>query len=192
MGKRFQYNGPQTPGKNTPKQYIAKIASHAINASLNSGILPSVLIGKTLQESANGNDYKAFYFNNPFGHMAFKTWSGDGVRKGTGKAPYWRVYPSLAEGFKAAVGILKQGKFKLEGVSLKTTPKAQLDSLQRAGYNVGPDRREYAAKINRIIAQYDLEKYDRQLRAMERELNGNNLAFHEQDPITKALHNLFA
>jgi flagellum-specific peptidoglycan hydrolase FlgJ len=192
-GKRFQYNGPQTPGKNTPASYTAKIASAVINACLNTGILPSVVIGIALKESFYGNDYKAHVFNNPFGHKAFKNWSGDGVRMSKNpNAPYWRVYPTLKDGIKAQVAILQQGKFKLNGVALKKTPLEQLNALQKAGFNVGPDRAVYASKITGIINQYDLQNYDRQLLAMERSLNENGLAFQEQDAITKALHNIFA
>ena len=137
--------------------------------------------------------YKAFYYNNPFGHMATSSWSGDGVRLSKNPtAPYWRVYPTLAAGIKAHVENLKQGKYKLHGVALQKTPLKQLQALQKAGYNVGPDKNEYASKISNVIKQYNLESYDKTLTAMERELNDNNLAFHEQDGITQALHNLFA
>ncbi|MBK0383527.1 glucosaminidase domain-containing protein [Pedobacter sp. SD-b] len=192
MGKKIQYKGSSTPGKNTPGQYASKIASAVIKACLNTGILPSVVIGQAMQESLYGNNYKAYYFNNPFGHMANSNWSGDSVRLGTGKAPYWRAYPTLLDAFKSHVAILQGNKYKIQGVALKKTPIAQLDSLQKAGYNVGPDRNQYAAKINRIINQYQLPGYDKQLLAMERELNDNNLAFHEQDGITQALHSIFA
>lgn len=190
-GKRIQYSGPQSPGKNTPKTFIEKVAPLAIRACANTGILPSVVIGIGLKESLFGNDYKAALFNNPFGHRAFDSWSGDGVRMSK-NGVYWRAYPSLYDGIKAHVSILQQGKFKVEGVALKSTPKAQLDSLQRAGYNVGADKAIYAGKINNIINQYDLHRYDKQLIAYEKTLNNNGLAFHEQDGITKALHNIFA
>jgi flagellum-specific peptidoglycan hydrolase FlgJ len=192
MGKRFQYNGSQTPGNNTPQQYAAKVATAAISACLNTGILPSVVIGQALQESLSGNDYKAFVFNNPFGHKAFANWSGDGARKGTGNSAYWRVYPTLKDAFKAHVAILQQGKFKVHGVALKKTPLAQLDSLQKGGYNVGPDKHLYALKINKIINQYNLQGYDKQMQAMERSVNPNDLAFHEQDFLTQGLHSIFA
>jgi flagellum-specific peptidoglycan hydrolase FlgJ len=191
-GKRFQYTGAQNPGNVAPKEFISKISSMAINACFNTGILPSVVIGIALQESYHGNDYKSFIFNNPFGHKAFASWEGDGVRKGTGKAPYWRVYPTLKDSFKATVGILQQGKFKIQGVALKKTPLAQLNSLQKGGYNVGPDKSEYAGIINKSITQYNLQGYDKQMQAMERSANDNNLAFHEQDYLTQGLHSIFA
>ncbi|MFD1632036.1 glycoside hydrolase family 73 protein [Pseudopedobacter beijingensis] len=192
-GKRFQYTGVQTPGKNTPQSYTAKIASAVIRACANTGILPSVVIGQAIKESGAGNDYKAFVYNNPFGHMALSNWSGDGVRLSTKKgAAYWRVYPTLYDGIKAHIANLQQGKYKIKGVALKKTPLAQLNALQDAGYNVGPDKNVYAGKIAAMINNLGLEKYDRELIAYERNINDNNLAFHEQDGITKALHNIFA
>ncbi|ADY51440.1 Mannosyl-glycoprotein endo-beta-N-acetylglucosamidase [Pseudopedobacter saltans DSM 12145] len=192
-GRRFQYTGKQTPGNNTPASFTAKIASAVIRACANTGILPSVVIGQAIKESGSGNDYKAFVYNNPFGHMALASWSGDGVRLSTKKgAPYWRVYPNVYEGIKAHINNLQQGKYKLQGVALKKTPLAQLKALQAAGYNVGPDKNVYANKVAGIIDSYNLENYDRELMAYERNINDNNLAFHEQDGITKALHNIFA
>jgi hypothetical protein len=69
---------------------------------------------------------------------------------------------------------------------------AQLNSLQKGGYNVGPDKSEYAGIINKSITQYNLQGYDKQMQAMERSANDNNLAFHEQDYLTQSLHSIFA
>ena len=193
MGKRFQYHGPQTPGHNTPASYARQIGSLVVQLCANTGILPSVVIGQAIKESGSGNDYKAYVYNNPFGHMALSSWSGDGVRLSTKKgAPYWRAYPSLAEGIKAHIRNLQQGKYKLAGVALKKTPLAQLQALQTAGYNVGPDKAVYAAKINSVINNLGLQQYDNQLIAMERQMNPNGLAFVEQDGVTRAIHSILA
>lgn len=187
------YRGKQTPGNLSVTQLINKVGAFAVRACLNTGILPSVVIGQAIKESANGNDYKAFVYNNYFGHMANSNWSGDSVTaKQSGAAPYWRIYPTIESAFAAHVANLKQGKYKLQGVALKKTPLAQLQALQTAGYNVGPDRHVYAAKINKIINVYNLDDFDSKMMAFERSTNPNGLAFNEQNGVTKALHNLFA
>ncbi|MBC8051874.1 MAG: glucosaminidase domain-containing protein [Sphingobacteriaceae bacterium] len=192
-GKRFIYTGPQSPGNYTAAQFAAKIAPMAVKNCVNTGILPSVVIGVALKESLYGNDYKAAVYNNPFGHMANSNWDGDGVKKTKNpNAPYWRVYPTLEAGIKAHISNLQQGKYKIKGVALQKTPLTQLQAMQKAGYNVGPDKHEYAGKIAGIIRSRGLEKYDQDLFAYERQINNNSLAFHEQDGITKTLHNIFA
>ena len=193
MGKKLIYKGPQTPGKQSVKELINKVGRDAIKACFNSGILPSVVIGQAIKESASGNDYKAFLYNNYFGHMALSSWSGDSVTaKQSGKGPYWRIYPTTEQAFTAHVKNLLQGKYKLYGVALKKTPLAQLSALQKAGYNVGPDRNQYAAAINKIINFYDLGSFDNEMMAFERSQNENGLAFVQQDSLTRVLHSLFA
>lgn len=193
MGKKIIYRGNQTPGNLSQAQFVRKIAAAVVRACLNTGIFPSVVIGQAIQESAVGNNYKAFVYNNLFGHMANANWSGDSVTaKQSGAAPYWRIYPDLESAVGAHIRNLQQGKYKLKGVALKKTPLAQLQALQDAGYNVGPDRHQYAAIINKKIKDQNLTAYDMQVTAMERSINPNSLAFHEQDGITKALHNIFS
>jgi len=191
MAKKI-YKGSQRPGNLSVTQLINKVGAYAVRACMNTGILASVAIGQAIKESANGNDYKAFVFNNYFGHMASGSWSGDSVTaKQSGAGPYWRIYPTIEAAFEAHVKNLLQGKYKLQGVALKKTPLAQLNALQKAGYNVGADKHTYAKAINNIINTYNLDEFDNHMLAMERQSNPNGLAFSEQDGITKALHNLF-
>jgi flagellum-specific peptidoglycan hydrolase FlgJ len=192
-GKRIRYKGPVTPGNRSINQFVSILAPLLVKYCVNTGILPSVVVGIALKESSAGNDYKAFVFNNPFGHKAFGTWDGDGVKRTDNpNAAYWRVYPSLEEAVKSHVAILQGGNYKKNGVALQKTPYNQLVALQKAGYNVGGDKHEYAASITNIIRSRGLQKFDQDLFAYERSINNNSLAFHEQDGITKALHNLLA
>jgi flagellum-specific peptidoglycan hydrolase FlgJ len=101
------------------------------------------------------------------------------------------VYDSLSQSIAAHINVLKRPAYQLAGAFTAQTPFAQALALQKAGYNTGPDREQYAAKLARIITSSGLQQFDQQLFAIEKIRNKNGLAYHEQTPITRTLHNIF-
>ncbi|QKJ28426.1 glucosaminidase domain-containing protein [Mucilaginibacter mali] len=173
----------------TPQQFAQSIAPTVIADCLNTGVFPSVVIAQGIQESGSGSSPLATRFKNLFGHMASATWKGLTAQLVPG-GKEWRVYNSIADSIAAHIQVLKQTKYRLAGAFAAKTPADQAQALQNAGYNKGADRDQYAAKLTRIIKLYGLEKYDAQMIAMERQKNENNLAYSEQDTITRHIHNL--
>lgn len=172
-----------------PSPFAGSIAPDVISNCVNTGIFPSVVIAQAIQESGSGSSVIARRFNNLFGHIASLRWGGKvGQTLKGGKK--WRWYDSIAQCVQAHVGILRRPVYKMAGVITATTPFEQALALQIGGYDTGPDRAQYADKLGRIIRQNNLQQYDQQLFAIERKMNKNRLAFHEQGGLTKILHTI--
>lgn len=170
--------------------FINNIAADVVKACTNTGVFPSVVIAQGIQESGAGSSTLAQRFKNFFGHMASSSWSGKkGQTKPGGK--WWRVYDSVLDSIAAHITVLKRPTYRLAGVLKARTPYEQALALQKAGYNVGSDRHEYAMKLNNIIKAYGLDQYDTQMQRIERSLNENNLAYADQPPVTRTLQTIF-
>lgn len=170
--------------------FIQQIAPAAVQDCVNTGVYPSLVIAMAIQESGAGTSKLARFFNNLFGHVASATWSG---KKGK-TAPngrLWRIYDSMADSISAHIQVLKRPLYRMAGAFTAKTPFEQALALQKAGYNAGPDRAQYAAKLYRIIKSYGLQRYDQQMQAIERSKNTNGLAYHEQSGTTLTLHQIF-
>jgi len=173
------------------KSFAEQIAPEVITACSNTGVFPSVVIAQAIQESAAGQSKQAQKFKNLFGHMASKSWAGlKGQTVKGGK--FWRIYSTISDSIASHITVLKRPLYRLKGVFTAKTPYEQALALQKAGYNAGPDREEYALKLAKIIKAYDLQKYDAQMQNLERRANENNLAYAEQSTVTRTLRNLFA
>ncbi|MGZ3983425.1 MAG: glycoside hydrolase family 73 protein [Mucilaginibacter sp.] len=169
-----------------PQAFAQTIAADAVHSCVNTGVFPSVVIAQAIEESGSGSSKLAKY-NNLFGHKAGRTWLGRKIQMVAGGS-FWRVYDSIAQAITAHTRILKNKA----GVIKASTPFAQALALQKAGYNTGPDREQYAQKLARIIKSYNLQQYDTQLINIEKSINKNGLAFHQQSSLTKTLHQIFA
>jgi flagellum-specific peptidoglycan hydrolase FlgJ len=174
----------------TPQQFADTIAPNVITDCINTGVFPSVVIAQAMQESGYGSSYQAQHYKNIFGHTASASYSGPKKQTVPG-GMFWRVYNSIADSISAHISILKKPVYRLAGAFKATTPFEQAAALQKAGYDAGADRDKYAQKLSSIIKKYGLQKYDQQLIGMERKKNDNNLAYSEQDGLTRTLHNIF-
>jgi flagellum-specific peptidoglycan hydrolase FlgJ len=172
-----------------PSAFAGSIASDVVRNCINTGIFPSVVIAQAIQESGSGTSALATRFNNLFGHIASLSWGGKvGQTKKGGRK--WRWYDSIAQCVQAHVGILRRPAYKLAGVVSAASPFEQALALQHGGYDTGADRGQYAQKLGHIIRSLNLQSYDKQLFSIERRMNKNGLAFHEQGGLTKALHTI--
>lgn len=173
------------------QSFIQQIAPTAVDACINTGVFPSVVIGQAIQESGAGNAPIARKFNNLFGHVASASWDGKTGRT-TPHGKLWRWYDSVADAISEHIDVLKKPLYRLAGAFKAKSPYEQLLAIQKAGYNAGPDRDQYAIKIAKIIKQYHLEQYDAQMIAKERMQNSDNLAYSERDGFTRTMQNIFS
>lgn len=174
-----------------PRDFAARIAPQVITQCANTGLFPSVVIAQAIQESGSGQSAAAVRFNNIFGHMASLLYPGRKAQLVKG-GHWWRVYDSISDAITAHIGILKKPLYKLAGVLSARTPYDQALKLQMAGYNDGPDRAQYAAKLDHIIRSANLQQYDAAMFAIEKKINPSGLAFHQQPVGIKLIKNLFA
>jgi flagellum-specific peptidoglycan hydrolase FlgJ len=165
-----------------PQAFAARIATDAIQACLNTGVWPSVVLAQAIEESGSGGSKLAAY-NNLFGHMASATWFGQRIQL-VPNGKFWRVYSSIAACISAHISILKRPRYFMAGVTQAKTPEAQAAALQSAGYNEGPDRAQYAAKLITIIRQLDLKQYDAMMENLERKKNSGQ-TYQQLGPIKK-------
>lgn len=172
----------------TPAGFAASIATDAINTCVNTGVFPSVVIGQAIEESGSGSSKLAQLYKNLFGHTASSTWLGKKAQTVPG-GKFWRVYDSIEQAIAAHVSILRHPIYRMAGVITAKTPYEQALALQKAGYNTGPDRAQYALKLTKIITGLNLQQYDDMMIKLERKKN-NGLAYHEMDPLTRTIKNL--
>ncbi|MBD1364375.1 glucosaminidase domain-containing protein [Mucilaginibacter sp. ZT4R22] len=174
------------------KTFAEEIAPGVITSCLNTGVFPSLVIAQAIQESGSGQSKQAKLFTNFFGHMASKEWKDMGKAGQTVKGGrFWRIYNSVEDCITGHINILKKPLYRLKGVFKARTPFEQALAIQKAGYNTGPDRNEYALKLSKIIKGLDLQKYDREMISLERRKNTNGLAYSEQPAVTLTLQNIF-
>lgn len=157
--------------------YLNKIIPMALEQSLTSDVLPSIIIAQGALESAWGRSGLTLNANNLFGVKAHRDWSGPvytvktsefvpPVKDKNGKViteGYWiyiiddfRKYPSWLESLKDHSKFLESNS-RYEVALAATNYKEQAQALSAAGYATDPD---YAAKLISIIETYDLYKYD--------------------------------
>lgn len=170
--------------------FIAQIAPAAVQDCVNTGVFPSLVIAQAIEESGAGSSKLARLFNNLFGHMASAAWTGKKAQtKPNGR--FWRVYDNVTDCITAHISVLKRPLYRLAGVFNTKTPLDQALALQKAGYNTGADRAQYAGKLYKLIKTYDLQRFDKQMQAIERSKNTNGLAYTEQPGATLTLHQIF-
>lgn len=169
--------------------FVQNIAPAVVASCVNTGVFASVVIAQAIEESAAGRSPQAVKGNNLFGHKASSTWAGKTMQTVAGGA-LWRVYGSVSDSINAHIGILKRMSAKLAGAFKVKTPYEQTAALQKSGYDAGPDRAQYAQKLNTIISALNLQQYDQQQFALERQKNPNKLAYKDQPALTLALHNI--
>jgi len=155
------------------REYINRYAKDMVDASAGTGLFPSVMMAQGIIESGNGESKLASVYNNHFGikcgctacpcnllnqYVVLKTDEYDkNGNKYTIEAKF-RTYKNTFDGFSDRIDFLKTNRYEKNGVFSARTPQEQTAALQRAGYATSPT---YAEKLNKIIADFDLESLDR-------------------------------
>ena len=147
--------------------YIKKFSDIVINASIGTGLFPSLFMAQAILESANGKSSLAKNYNNHFGIKASRNWKGKIIDLKThevfdGKDVYikdgFRWYNNAKDSFKDRVKFLKNNpRYTKYGVFSAKTPEQQAEALQRAGYATSEN---YANTLKWIINKYNLKKLD--------------------------------
>lgn len=149
----------------TRAQYIETYKDAAIASMKSHGIPASITLAQGCLESGDGNSDLAVKANNHFGIKCHKDWDGPTYYKkddDPGKSCF-RKYRNPAESFKDHSDFLRYRERYAFLFDLEVTDyKAWCHGLKKAGYATAPD---YAQKLIKIIEDYQLYKYDREVYA---------------------------
>jgi len=156
----------------TREEYIKRFTPAVVSSTKGTGLFPSVMMAQAILESSSkygiaGGSMLASLYNNHFGVKADKSWKGKKVNLKTrevfsGKevviGDYFRVYDHPEQSFKDRNEfLLKNSNYRKAGVFNTTTPEAQAEALQKAGYATDP---KYASLLKAIILKYNLKALD--------------------------------
>ncbi|MBQ7194936.1 MAG: glucosaminidase domain-containing protein [Bacteroidales bacterium] len=144
----------------TPQEkYIDKYGPLAVEEMYRSGIPASITLAQGLLESGSGLSTLATQGNNHFGIKCHNNWKGRTMRLDDDKkAECFRVYDDPRDSYRDHSDFLRfrpryQSLFELE----ITDYKAWANGLLKAGYATD---KAYAAKLIRIVEEYDLSRFD--------------------------------
>lgn len=151
--------------------FVNRFADNVIESVKGSGIFPSVKMAQMIIESSGNDEYGNFKIgrglavrkaNNYFGIKADNSWKGRKVALSTprdGKpVSYFRVYNNPLESMKDHTAfLLKNSRYRTNGVFIARTPAQQADALQRAGY---AESQSYSIALKNMIAAYHLFDLD--------------------------------
>ena len=155
--------------------FLNKVKPYAIEGSVTSGILPSIVMAQGALESAWGQSLLAIEANNFYGIKASSDWKGQVYNIITkeyatpvkDKDGYWydvialfRKYNTISESIKDHSDFFISTDWRKENykavIGEKDYRKAAY-ALQNAGYATDPN---YAEKLISVIENYNLNKYD--------------------------------
>lgn len=153
--------------------FVDQLAPFAFKHGLANGVLPSLIIAQGILESGSGTSELATKANNLFGIKAGAGWTGATYNKRTseqdkdGNVYYinaaFRKYPSY-EG--CVIDLVNKYQYGLPGeksnryaaVLNQTDYKKATTAVKAAGYATDV---KYPDKLNKLIVQHNLTKYDR-------------------------------
>ncbi len=152
--------------------FINAHANEVIKSVAGTGLFPSLKMAQMIIEGSGKDEHGKFGIgkglavrkaNNYFGIKADKGWKGRSVALSTPKdgqkVNLFRVYASVLDSLKDhTVFLLKNSRYKTQGVFSASTPQNQALALQRAGYSESPT---YASALIGLIKAYHLEKLDK-------------------------------
>lgn len=152
----------------TPQQFIAAIKDGAVDTCRQfPGLFPSLLLAQACDESNFGNSGLSKDCFNLFGIKPGSSWKGQvkvyntwehiGGKDITVKAAF-RKYDNFAQSLRDRNNLLNRvPTYRNHGVFSAKTPEEQAQALVKAGYATDPN---YAAKLIRLIGEYNLKQYD--------------------------------
>jgi len=141
----------------TRAQFLAKYYPEMVAVTQGSGLFPQVMAAQAIVESSGlvkglyypGESILAKQANNYFGIKASSQWKGDTITLKTGEYyngkkvienGTFRKYPTTKAGFEDYKNFLKTNpRYTKAGVFSATTPAAQAQALQAAGYATDPN-----------------------------------------------------
>ena len=141
------------------EKYIRKYSSVAVSEMHRTGVPASITLAQGLVESAAGQSVLASKSNNHFGIKCHSDWKGKKTYRDDDKAKEcFRVYPTAAASFRDHSDFLRyKDRYKFLFDLDPTDYKAWARGLKQAGYATDPN---YAAKLIKVIEDYDLYRYD--------------------------------
>lgn len=152
-------------------EFIDKVKDGAITSYLSVGVLPSVTIAQSILESGWGSSTLSTKANNLFGIKG--EYDGESVEMPTQEftngayhtiTAKFRKYPSFKESIEDHGEFLSAQRY--QNLRWKINYKEVTADLHTDGYATAPD---YANKLNTIIENYSLTKYDTQAFALEKD-----------------------
>lgn len=145
--------------------FISQIGSTAQQLAAANDLYASVMIAQAIHESNSGQSglslspyYNLFGIKGAYNGQTVKmlTWEDDGTGNVTNVYADFRSYPSYAESLEDYVGILKQSWFS---EAWKSNTKSYEDATLALTGTYATDS-AYNTKLNAIIKQYDLTRFD--------------------------------
>lgn len=166
-----------TPEKLTPDspqmQFINSIKESCIKNYQKSNILPSITIAQAILESNWGNSNLTKEANNLFGIKADYYWKGESVIFETNEyhnnmiKDKFRKYDTLEDSINDhSEFLIKNSRYKENGVLKAKTYKEQAKALEVAGYSTAEDEfgnKTYAKMLCELIRQYNLQLIDTEI-----------------------------
>ncbi len=154
---------PPTTGQTHVREFQEKLAAHAEQASLETGIPAKFMLGQAALESGWGKrEIKALdgsASHNVFGMKAGSGWSGRTVDAVTTeysngvayrKVEKFKAYDSYSDAFKDYAKLLVKNPRYQDVIANAKDASSFAYGLQKAGYATDP---QYASKLSRIIKQ---------------------------------------
>lgn len=153
------------------EDFINKHAAEVIKSVQGTGLFPSLKMAQMIIESS-GKDEKGKFgigkglavrkANNYFGIKANKSWKGKSVALSTPKdgkpVNLFRVYANALDSLRDhSIFLLKNPRYKTNGVFTAKTPQAQAQALQKSGYS---ESATYGSALIGLINAYHLDKLD--------------------------------
>lgn len=143
------------------KEYIERFSPIAVSEMQRTGIPASITLAQGLVESAAGQSALAVGANNHFGIKCHSDWTGPKFyQDDDARNECFRVYSSPEESYVAHSDFLTGRKRYQELFTLDPKNyKAWARGLSKAGYATDP---KYAAKLIKVIEDYELFRFDGQ------------------------------
>lgn len=155
--------------------FIDQLAPYAIKHGQSNNILPSFICAQGILESASGTSSLAKNANNLFGIKKGSNWTNKVFSVITGEydssnkyfeiVAEFRSYPTyegcvidLCDKYSHGTGWEPFNRY--QAVIGETDYKKATEAIYKAGYATDP---LYPQKLNKIIEQYDLTKYDKEM-----------------------------
>lgn len=145
------------------KVFLDKYSDAVVSATSGTQLYPSVKMAQMIIESSWGSSDTVKYANNMFGIKKGSGWNGKVITFNTpndaNKKSVFRKYDSPEDSIKDHTSfLLSNPRYKKNGVFSATSPEAQANALERAGYAEGLN---YGDKLITLIRQNNLKQLDK-------------------------------
>ncbi len=169
--------------KITTSQYINTYKDLAIKKHKKYGIPASITLAQGILESGSGNSKLARHANNHFGIKCHKGWSGKKyyIDDDTNHECF-RKYKKAEDSYNDHSEFLTQrGRYSFLFEYSSTDYKKWAYGLKKAGYATNP---KYPELLIKIIEKYNLDKYDKNYKKNERDVNADDRTTKKTDNYT--------